>query len=380
MEKEKVNDSSKTDNYIKLDYTLNTVEERMNLVNQIIEQTPSERLTHKYLEKLSDYLLLGYEKEKNVLKKNEGKDKILTENRKKLIYTRETSLEGLAYSFNNSNENTASNIGEDGIYNLINDNKNILLVPKNKITEEDIETIPGMRELTNTIKNLEEQLKLAKDGAKRKSLKDNIIELYKDRYILRASHKGHINCINPTKSMYKMELYENITLDENDEIQVDANISLMIPAHVSYILCNYSKMKQGSYDKFESDIYYLLLHLEDLVEKALKEKYPLYYDLLVYKIDGKQNLEIQRLLEQDYETRYSVEYISSLWRNKIPKLIAEQAKTDWLVWHYTDEKKGYFKKCSKCGQIKLAHNRFFSKNKSSKDGFYSICKECRNKK
>ena len=145
MEKEKVNDSSKTDNYIKLDYTLNTVEERMNLVNQIIEQTPSERLTHKYLEKLSDYLLLGYEKEKNVLKKNEGKDKILTENRKKLIYTRETSLEGLAYSFNNSNENTASNIGEDGIYNIINDNKNILLVPKNKITEEDIETIPGMR-------------------------------------------------------------------------------------------------------------------------------------------------------------------------------------------------------------------------------------------
>ena len=42
--------------------------------------------------------------------------------------------------------------------------------------------------------------------------------------------------------------------------------------------------------------------------------------------------------------------------------------------------KGKWKKCSRCGQIKLAHNKYFSKNKTSKDGFYSICKNCRNNK
>ena len=78
--------------------------------------------------------------------------------------------------------------------------------------------------------------------------------------------------------------------------------------------------------------------------------------------------------------KHSVEYISSLWRNKIPKLIAEQAQKDWLEWYYTNKKKGYWKKCSRCGQIKLGHNKFFSKNKTSKDGWYSICKDCRNKK
>ena len=42
--------------------------------------------------------------------------------------------------------------------------------------------------------------------------------------------------------------------------------------------------------------------------------------------------------------------------------------------------KGKYKKCSRCGKIKLAHNKYFSKNKTSKDGFYSICKSCRNSK
>ena len=60
-------------------------------------------------------------------------------------------------------------------------------------------------------------------------------------------------------------------------------------------------------------------------------------------------------------------YLSSLWRNKIPKLLAEQAKEDYLIWYYTYQEYGKWKKCSKCGQIKLAHNRFFSKNNTSKD-------------
>jgi hypothetical protein len=106
----------------------------------------------------------------------------------------------------------------------------------------------------------------------------------------------------------------------------------------------------------------------------------MYRDVLIYKIDGLKNNDIQRELEQKYGYRYSCEYISSLWRQKIPKMIAEQAKKEYLVWHYTENEVGTWKRCSRCGQIKLAHPYFFSKNKSSKDGFYSICKCCRNKK
>ena len=46
---------------------------------------------------------------------------------------------------------------------------------------------------------------------------------------------------------------------------------------------------------------------------------------------GKLNIEIQELLEQHFGIKHSVEYISSLWRNKIPKMIAEQAKEDYIM-------------------------------------------------
>jgi hypothetical protein len=61
-------------------------------------------------------------------------------------------------------------------------------------------------------------------------------------------------------------------------------------------------------------------------------------------------------------------------------MIAETAVKEYLVWYYTFVERGKWKRCSRCGQIKLANNHFFSKNNTSKDHFYSICKECRNSK
>ena len=121
------------------------------------------------------------------------------------------------------------------------------------------------------------------------------------------------------------------------------------------------------------------MSFEEVCDIALAD-YPLYKQIMVDKIDGMQNLQIQRDLEECFGVTHSLEYISSLWRKKIPKLIASAAEDQILDWHYLDVEKGKYKRCSRCGQIKLAHNKYFSKNKTSKDGFYSICKSCRNAK
>lgn len=186
--------------------------------------------------------------------------------------------------------------------------------------------------------------------------------------------------MNVFKGFNQIDFDEHITINDDGTVSSDGIISFFNSKHISALLCNYSKLKENAWGVFNSDGYYMMEDLDRLIEQTLKDKYPLYYDLLIYKIDGKANAEIQSLLFRDHHIKHSVEYISCLWRNKIPKLLAEQAQENYIMWYYTTQEKGKWKKCGRCGKVKLAHNRFFSRNNSSKDGWYSICKECRNTK
>ena len=349
---------------IKLDYTIESPQERTKLVTKIVESLPPERLTHRYLQILADYIIFAMTKQERKSKK------INTDNRMITINKREMSFEGLISKFEN---------GEDGIYNLITEDKNIIFIPKISITEQDISTIPALKELREAIKKVEEEEKKAR-GKKKYLLKKQLIQMRQDQYVIKNSYKPPIYCLNAVKNFNNMRFDDCITVKKDGKIEDKSLISFMNPKHISALLCNYSKIKEECYGRFYTDGYFLMEDLDVLVDKTLKEKYPLYYSLMIYKIDGKQNIEIQKLLEQQYGIKHSVEYISALWRNKIPKLIADQAKKDYLEWYYTIKEKGKWKKCSRCKEIKLAHNEFFSRNGSSKDGFYSICKCCRNQK
>lgn len=349
---------------IKLDYSLGTPEERNELVKKIINNTPSEQLTPRYLEILSDYIIFAMDKQERKQKQ------ILTDNHMVTVNKRETSFEGLVGRLEN---------GEDGIYNMIANDKNIIFTPKFQITQQDIAEIPELKQLVDAIAEVEKAEKKAV-GKKKFLLKKQLIAMRQDQYVIRSAYKPPIYCMNAIKSFSKIDFDENVSISGDDEIEDNSLVSFFNPKHVSALLCNYSRLKEDAWGKFYSDSYFLMEDLDTLIEKTLRDSYPMYYDLLIYKIDGKQNLEIQSLLNQKHNVKHSVEYISSLWRNKIPKLLSEQAQEDYLIWYYTTQKKGKWKKCSRCGEIKLAHNKFFSKNKTSKDHFYSICKCCRNKK
>ena len=348
---------------LKLDYTIEDPQERNKLVEQIIAETPD--INERYLEILGDYLMNGIEKQD----RKDKRIKALSENHAVTISKHETSLEGLVASLEN---------GEDGVYNLMTENnKTVIFQPKVKITKQDLEDIPYLKRIRESIAAWEERLKTA-EGRDKYIIKQAIIDLRKDQYLVKNCFKPPIVAKNLTRSSFSMIHPEWYEFDEEGYV-IPHGVSLCDPKVCSTILCYYNKLKDSSYGRFDSDLWATMHDFDSLMEVALAD-YPLYKTIVELKIDGVQNIDIQEILLEKYQIKHSLEYISSLWRNKIPGLLASCAEDQFLDTYYLNEAKGKYKRCSRCGEIKLAHNKYFSKNKTSKDGFYSICKACRNKK
>lgn len=217
------------DSYIKMDYNITTAPERVKKVEEIIANTPSEKLTPYYLDKLATYIILAMTDEEKKEKK------ILTKNRVTgTINKRELSFEGLVGKLEN---------GEDGIYNLITNDKNIIFTHKTGITEEDVDNIPGLRELQEEIAKVEEQCKTAR-GKRAYALRKQLIEMRKDQYVYKNMQRKPVHVMNITKNLPKLDLVEKVYLDEEQEVKSTGLINLFNPKHISALLCNYSQIKE----------------------------------------------------------------------------------------------------------------------------------------
>lgn len=349
---------------IKLDYSLQTPEERKDLVQRYIDEAEAEGRTipDSYLETLADYIIFCMEKQEKKQRK------LLTSNRMVTVNKHETSYEGLIETFEQ---------GEDHIYNIIEPqggNKHTFLIPRVSITAKDIEEVPHLKQLHEAIKSLERQLPQAQ-GRAAYIIKQTLIDLRKDQYVLKDSYRQPIVFKNITHSKAPLYLPSREYIDANGDV-ASTGISFTNPTVVALVLQNYSRLCEDGWGDFYDDTYFMMLDFDNLLKRSL-EAGSIYERIAMLKIDSVSNLDIQKDLEQNFGVSYSPEYISSLWRHKIPRQIAQTAADDYLIWHYTYQERGKWKRCSRCGQVKLAHHRFFTRNASSRDGFYSICKECR---
>lgn len=146
-----------------LDYSLKTPEERVAYVKKIIKK--EKNLNNTTLKILADYIL--FIRDRNQTKKERKEEHpILTPNREFTIDKRQISYEGLVDKLEN---------GEDGIYNIIRQDKNQILDPKDPITEEDIDNIPGIKECMDVIISLKKQLETA-SKYRRKQINQAIID------------------------------------------------------------------------------------------------------------------------------------------------------------------------------------------------------------
>jgi len=196
------------------------------------------------------------------------------------INKRETSFEGLVSQLEN---------GEDGIYNMITNNKNVIFQPKVMITKKDVEEVPGLSQLRDAIKMWEQRLKTA-SGKEAFIIKTTIIELRKDQYLLKDSFRKPIIPKNITRSKHFTTLEDDFSFDDEGYI-VPEGVSLCNPKVVSAILCNYNLLMSESWGEFERDLWVVMKTFNSIADAALKD-YPLYERITEYKVDGLQNIEI----------------------------------------------------------------------------------------
>ena len=353
----------------KLDYSIESPEQRTQIVCQYCEECEAAgiEIPPDYLEKLADYIIFAREKQERKKAKTHKTD-LLTPNHMVTVNKHETSFEGLIDSFENS---------EDHVYSLITENKNILLTPKIKITQQDIEEIPYLKQIREAIELWQKKLPHAQ-GREAFIIKQAIIDLRKDQYIVKNAFRRPIHLLNTINPKSPMRIPAEEWIDENGNVRC-SGASFTDPRVCAHILRNYGQLKADGYDNFYDDVYFFMLDFDALLESALADK-PIYDRIALLKTDGLSNAAIQDDLRANFGVTYTPEYISSIWCRKIPKLLSQVAVDQFLDYYYTEKEYGTYKKCGRCGRVKLAHPRFFSRNASSRDGYYSICKECRRKK
>lgn len=346
---------------MKLDLTIQTLDGRKQYLEEYFsENEPSNR----DLEQAADYLIFVDEVER--------RGALLTKNRMVTVDRRETSMEGLTEKLEG---------GESAFHGLIKEDKNTILTPKVSITKEDLAEIPELRQLRGVIDRVAQEVKTA-EGLDRYKMNRMLIEMRKDQYAIKNAFRKPIypKTITKGSTVYNLESDTGYYNEDGDFVLVSENtLDLWNPKHISALLVNYSSIKQDTEDDMDSDLKWMLVDLERIIDKALADE-PVLMEILIAKIDKLPNVDIQKLLEEKHDTSHSQEYISSLYRNKIPQLIVDKMKEEWVNYIYTNHMKGEYKTCTRCKETKLALNRYYSINRTATSKFYSVCKACRSKK
>ena len=101
--------------------------------------------------------------------------------------------------------------------------------------------------------------------------------------------------------------------------------------------------------------------------------------ILQMKIENQSNMRIADSINNEYGTSYNDNYISTIYRQKILGSISKAANLHLRTLEnliYPEN----FKKCKDCGRVLLRDPELFTRQKKSADGFSPRCKACEKKR
>ena len=203
---------------LKLDYTIEEIDRRLEEVKEICDEHEDE-LENRNLEQMADYLI--YQMEKQEKKER----RILTPNRLVTVNKRETSFEGIVSKFEKN---------QDGVYGIMNEDKNTILTHKVSITAKDVEEIPFLKQIRESIA----KLKTIPD--RNYIVQQAIIDLSQTQYMVKNAYRKPMRAKGtPPPSQPNVDWCQLLDFTNWNT--------------VSAVLKYYSKLKTTASEKFETD-------------------------------------------------------------------------------------------------------------------------------
>ena len=350
-----------------LDYNLQAYQERVGLVNfldaegLLLQCSPSE------LDKVANYLLYAEDVDAEVELKEGSKKKVSYET---LI---ETTL----------GENTVQTHSEASIYRT----------PRPTIDREKDADIPGMKDLWEAIDIINSKYTYCKevlDGKREMDPEISLVPTYQNKYFMREWMIDLRREQFLLKDIFKpiicnMPIFNGIAIKkDNIGMKIGNHIlcetDMMVDygnwQHIYAMLKYYSGMKAKTKDNPYHDWWYCYEFLDELIERVRWS--PEHRIILERKIDKIPNEEITAELEELGYKSYSVNYISTIWKQHISKRIAKQAYLWWEEHTHkpdgTLENMLHWKICPTCGRQLYADEINFGKYQ---DGTWrEVCKDC----
>jgi len=161
------------------------------------------------------------------------------------------------------------------------------------------------------------------------------------------------------KNMIKRTIYLKSPL--NDSTEIDYNMfDFLDCGHVLALLGCKNTDLQSDLGCLVQDLNNIL----DVIELNDEEK-----NVLKLDKNGYMQFEIAKTMG------VAQPYVNKIIMNIVKKVIKQYYKI-YEDWYYLDICRGKYKKCSRCGEIKLATNTYFSPNAKGEYGLYSFCKVC----
>lgn len=304
------------------------------------------------LEKMANYIIYAQDGKKITQK---TKYNFYTQRKFEERISRDASIDEMVETAEeNSEEDSDVDMYDEVIDFLIRQGSNYKKEIKQSITDDDLndKDLKVVGDYQDSIDHLRSELEYLRTTNQNKPMQYRIMSALKE-----IKHDQLI-----AKDQLKGTIYFKEVLPDSEDIDYD-QFDFFDKEHVMALL------KMPPVENLMTDVGCLVYDLNRLLEQC--KLTPADREILeLYRQDDVTVGDIADKLEITHPVVNGI-------LNKICDKIIDVYEGVFEDWYYLNKVKGQYKRCSRCKNIKIINQRNFSVNPSSRDGFYSICRSCK---